>query len=1082
MKWPSIVLLPLLLMILILCSGPVGADGLYSKTERFGKAVFQFENIRDEKGSNSLFVLKVLQDRQGYIWAATQTGLYRYDGYDFKVFIHDPAVPGSLASNYIQTLYQDSKGVLWVGILQGGLAQYHPDTESFTHFQHQADNPESLSNNTVTAIAEGRNGDLWIATLGGGLNRFNPKNNTFSHFRHDPRNPETLSDDKVYTVLQDSGGIIWAGTRNGGLNRLDTHTGKFKRYQHSPGERHNKDGTGSISHNKVYTLFEDTRGTLWVGTRGGGLNRFDRQTGSFVHFRHDPDNPYSIGSDRIWSILEDKAGSLWVGTRGGGLNRLDQANNRFYRYQHDPQDNKSLPNNHIYSITQDFAGEIWLGIFGGALSKFDPANERFGLVKHDSADPNSISKGNVKAILKDSNGILWVGTATGLNGFDKAKNKFRHYQHEPKNPASLSDNDVRVIFEDSAGALWVGTAAGGLNQFNPKDNTFVRYRHAADDTHSLSDDHVGVIHEDKRGNLWIGTHYGLNRFNPQFNHFTRFFHRVDSATSISHNWVNALYTALDGTLWVGTNGGGLNKFNHQKQTFTRYLTIKDNANSLSHNTVYSITQDLKGTLWIGTDGGLNRFDAKNNTFNHYRIKDGLISDRVSGVLSDKNGNLWLGLNDGLSFFDPTSVTIKNHIGYSAGCSGITQGAYFQASDGQLFFGGGAGYCAFYPDNAMVKSQPPKLVFSDFRLLNKPVPIVTAANPLSPLTRVINHTQRVTLSHSQNILSFEFVALHYADPERNQYKYKLEGFNQDWIDTSSKNRRATYTNLPAGDYTFRVKSSNFDNVWNEQDRTIELTIKPAPWHTWWAYSLYFLVVLGIFGSFGHQQIIKLQAIKKRGELAAMLLVTQDQERKVLSRDLHDGIGPLLMAIKMRLQLFNQQFLSTDSKSSNQLAEILTIVQKTVDDTRSLAKGMRPVYYDNGNIDDLIGWYTDEFEQSTGMKVIVTKHTNIVLETTIKDNLFRIYQEALNNAYKHANADTINVTLSLDDQGLTLCVADNGCGLGLDLRAKNANKGIGLFTIEERTALIKGTMALTHATPHGLILSIKVPSIRHDSVNS
>ncbi|MFT4928062.1 MAG: ligand-binding sensor domain-containing protein/signal transduction histidine kinase [Phenylobacterium sp.] len=841
------------------------------------KATFQFDNIATRQGLNNLSVLKVVQDPQGYIWVATQQGLYRYNGYDFKTFTHDPADPGSLADNYVNTLFIDQSDQLWIGT-DAGLARYHAPSESFIHHQHQAHHPESLSGNVVMSIAQDHNGDLWIATLGGGLNRFDRTNKSFSHFKHDPHNPDSLSDDNVYTVLADRQGTIWAGTRDGGLNRLDIGSTKFKRYQpNSNNSTHN-----SLSHNKVYTLFEDSDQTLWVGTRGGGLNRFDRKTDAFQHFKHDPNDPNSLSGDHVVAIFEDKAGALWLGTERSGLNRFDPLSGRFHRYQHNPQDNHSLPADDVESIIGDQTGLIWLGTFGGGLSKFDPTSSRFGFVKHDATDPNSLSKGSVQAIFKDKAGVVWVGTQFGLNRYDQEINSlghnFQHYQHDPQNPKSLSDSDVRVIFEDSTGTLWVGTNGGGLNQFNRANGTFIHYRHQTNQINSLSDDYVAAINEDNSGRLWIGTDGGLNRFNRQSNNFSRFIHSADTPTSISHNSINTLYTATDGTLWVGTDGGGLNQFNHQTQQFTRYQANANDINSLSHNMIFSIIQDATGVFWIGTFGGLNRFDANSKIFTHYRRKDGLSGDAVFAVFTDKKGNLWLGEN-GISFFDPATAIIKSKIGINEGCVQLNQGAYFKAADGQMFFGSEYGYCALYPENAIVPSQPPKLVFSDFRLLNKSMPIANNSE-ISPLTEVINVTQSLTLNHQQNVLSFEFAALHYANPELNQYQYKLEGFNQDWVDTSSKNRRASYTNLAAGHYTFKVKASNHQGVWTEQARSIKLIIHSAPWFTWWAYTIYLALTMAVISVIAYLYYKKLQV--ERQAARDLLNLNETLEHKVTVR--------------------------------------------------------------------------------------------------------------------------------------------------------------------------------------------------------
>ncbi len=804
---------------------------------------FIFEQYAREQGLGNLSILQVLQDRQGYIWAATQDGLYRFDGYQFKAFRHRPGDDSSLANNYVQTLYQDSQDTLWVGTHGGVLHRFDPTLAAFKRLPFDQNHPNTTASNSyIMSITEDQDRHLWIGTFGAGIHRFDVNKQSFTEsYRHQADDQHSLSGDNVYAVLIDKQGSLWVGTRDSGLNRFDQQSGKFTRYQHDP------DNPNGLSHNKIYTLLEDAKGRLWVGTRGGGLNRFNAANESFVHYRHDANNADTLSSDQIWSTFEDQTGLIWVGTQAGDLNRFDPGSNRFERYQHNLQSKTSLANNGILSITQDQTGLIWLGTYGGGLSKFDPASERFGLVRHNSVDDNSLSEGVVRGIFRDSLGIFWIGTNSGLNSYNPITEQYKYYQHDANHPDSLSQGTVWAILEDSAGNLWFGTDPGGLSRFNRHNERFTHYKNQPNDQHSLSDDRVFTIHEDSTGNLWVGTTNGLNRFNPQANNFTRYLHQPTSATSISHDYIFVLYTAQDGTLWIGTNGGGLNQYDRQSDSFIRYTNDPNNINSLSHNRVNTIYQDAQGIFWIGTHGGLNQFDLKKNHFIRYQENEGLSNGIVRAVLGDKNGLLWLGLADGISLFDPASAAIINHIGAQAGCTGVAHGSSFKTTAGQLFFGGNGGYCHFYPQGIIQPSVPPAVVLSDFRLLNKSVPVNDRHNTTSPLTRVINQTDALTLTHEDNILSFEFAALHYVNPSRNQFQYKLEGFQNEWIATAADNRRATFTNLPAGDYTFKVKASNNEGVWNEQARAIKLTIKPAPWRTWWAYTLYVLstgLILGL----------------------------------------------------------------------------------------------------------------------------------------------------------------------------------------------------------------------------------------------
>ena len=897
------------------------------------KPFFNFTNVSTEQGLGTPYVIKVLQDKQGFIWVGTQLGLYRYDGYEFKKYHHDPDDATSLAHNYVNTLFVDSAGGLWVGTNGGVLHQYQSMSDNFTRFPFDKHYPNtSRSNSVIMSIAQGDDNSLWVATLGGGLSQFDLASKQFiKNVSHNPQDDNSLSDDRVYVVLQATDGLVWMGTRDGGLNAFNPVTGEFKHYRHHPSKPQ------SLSHNKVYTLLEDSKGTLWVGTRGGGLNRFNPTDESFTRFQHHPDSLNSLSSNRVMAIVEDNAGTLWVGTYGNGLNRYNPDTQSFSRYIHDPLNKKSLANNGVFSITQDQSGNLWLGTFGGGLSYFNPDSQRFGLNRHQPGNPNSLSNADIRAIYKDKSGILWVGSTVGLDRYDEVKDQWLHYQtgnkertepepefksdlksepgyHQSLSALTLSDNDVLAIFEDSFGVLWVGTGNGGLNRvkrvgengepLKPKDYRFVHYEKLLNNPNSLSDDFVKVIHEDSAKQLWVGTENGLNRFNRAQNNFTRFTHDKDKPDSLSDNIIYSLFTDNQGRLWVGTENGGLNLFVEDKtdknnyaepsqQGFVRFQHQSDDDNSLSDNTIFSIAQDSKGLLWLGTFGGLNRFNSETQTATHFRVKDGLITDLVMNVMIDKADNIWLGGN-GIALLrsevinQQEELNITKHIGAEADCA-TNQGASFQAQNGRLYWGELSQYCAFYPEQAIKASQPPMMAFTDFKLLNKSV-VVSQKDKPSPLLQAINQTPAITLNHKQNIFSFEFSALHFANPKANQYQYKLEGFNNDWIETDWKNRRATYTNLAAGNYTFKVKASNNEGLWNEQGRSIELTILPPPWKTWWAYSIYGLMLLGLVWYFIRSQrqqvIIERKMNRQLEDIVSVRTGELGQKNKALNEALEN----------------------------------------------------------------------------------------------------------------------------------------------------------------------------------------------------
>jgi len=826
------------------------------------QAFFNFTNVAQEFGSDSTSVNTILQDSSGFIWVGTQNGLLRYDGYDFVKYQHKSDEISSLAHDYVQTLFEDKSGTLWVGTATGILHQYHAKSNNFSRFSFDNALPEDINRvSVITAITQENDNTLWVTGLGGGLSRFDLSLKRFTqNFSHQADNENSLSDDFTYDVLQDRKGLVWIATLKGGLTSYNPITNQFKRYLHQP------DNSKSLSNNIIVTLLEDSKGVLWIGTKGG-LNRFNASNESFTHFQHDPDKVISLSSNLVHTLYEDTSGTLWVGTRNKGLNRFDSTTQTFSRYMNDPTNNKSLVSDRVRSIIQDKIGNLWVGTMEGGLSHFRPNSTRFGLNKHQSANANSLSKGAINEMYKDKTGILWIGSSTGLDRYDEKKEEWTHYKaaHDIKGSGvshSISNNDVRAIFEDSHGVLWVGTVNGGLNRvirfdknnkpLKPQNYSFYHYKESPSNNLSLSDNIVLDINEDSVGRLWVGTSNGLNLFNRPQNNFIRFVHDKNDAKSFSGSTVLSIFNDNEGRLWIGTQSDGLTLVVDNKiaegikniQSPYHFVQFRHNPKddtSLSSNTIYSIAQDAKGMLWLGTGAGLDRFYPKTKRVSRASTENGLVSWRIHHVIIDETDNIWISSSSGISLLayevanKAKILKVVNHIGAEAGCY-ANQGASFQGRDGRLYWGANDQYCAFFPEQAIQPSVVPTLAFTDFKLLNKSVAVSTFENP-SPLTQPINHTSSITLGYQDNILAFEFAALHFANPKANQYQYKLEGFNKGWVSTDWKNRKATYTNLAAGNYTFKVKASNDAGKWNEKGRSIELIIQPPPWRSWWAYTIY-----------------------------------------------------------------------------------------------------------------------------------------------------------------------------------------------------------------------------------------------------
>ncbi|NUO82681.1 SpoIIE family protein phosphatase, partial [candidate division KSB1 bacterium] len=792
-----------------------------------------------------------------FMWFGTMDGLNKYDGYGFTVYKHDFQNPHSLSDNSIQALFEDEAGVLWIGT-RGGLNSFDRRSEKFTRYVHDPNNPHSLSHNTINAICETRQDSiatLWVGTTGG-LHRFEAARKRFLRYQHDPNDAASLSDNAVRALhvsrCADST-VLWVGTLSG-LDKLVLNPQPPQaRFIHFKDDSPNSQ---RASNNRILSIVEEASGALWLGTFGGGLKRFDPRTQQFEHYRHNPKDPASLRHNVVRPLAfsrRDSAATLWIGT-SGGLEQFDMLQRRFVHHQHDEKKPGSLSNNDVWSVHEDRSGTLWIGTYGGGLNKFSPARRKFAHMRHDAIDPHSLGHNMVMTLLEARNGdkrTLWVGTGGGgLYEFDAGRERFIAYRHDPANPNSLSNDGVAALCQDHSGALWIGTAIG-LNRLAADKKRFRHYLHDPDDPNTLSGDGISAIVETPHAGksfLWIGTgSAGLNRLDPQTGRVQRYQHDPNDPQSLSHNRIFALHVEPGSgdsrTLWIGTDFG-LNRLTLNEAAFsmegaaarfTRYQHDPNNTTSLSSNRVFSFCNDPdsnSGMLWIGTwGGGLNRFDRERGAFTCFTEKDGLPNDVIYGILCDADGKLWLSTNNGLSKFDPVTRSFRNYdVDDGLQSNEFNQGAYCKSRTGEMFFGGINGFNRFYPEQVRDNPYAPPIALTAFEKFDK----------LMPLESAVSEAEEIKLSYRDNFFSFVFAALDYSNPAKNQYAYKLEGFDEDWIYCGTR-RYASYTNLDGGEYLFRVKGSNHDGVWNETGVAIRIIVTPPFWKTWWFLTLFALVV-------------------------------------------------------------------------------------------------------------------------------------------------------------------------------------------------------------------------------------------------
>lgn len=1062
----------------------------------------RFAHIDARHGLSHGHIKSIYRDQTGFLWIGTESGLNRFDGYSITTFRNEPSDSTSLFYDDISRLFKMPGEKMGVAT-SVGLCLYDPSTETFSRNLQPLRSYSISEPDNLRCAVHDSSGNYWFLVEGEGLICYNEKSGKIIAAKHLDEDTTTIASNNVMSFAQHADGSYWIAHSNGlvenvvpGEHRMTVVRRLTYFYDRLP----NKDQY------LVLELTADRDGNLWIYPTNVdlGLCYFNPHEDRIHHLGKNS-NKARLSSDMITSVVEDNFGEIWIATGHDGIDILNKKSFSVRNMSYRAENSTALSENSIPTMFKDYDGVIWVGTYKKGLNYFHENIMRFPLVNRYSK-PYELPYEDINRFVEDKAGNLWLGTnGGGLIYFNRQSGKFTTYRHDPENPQSLSNDVIVSLHLDHEGKLWIGTFLGGLNCFDGRK--FIRYQHDPENAKSLSGRSVWEITEDSQQRLWIGTlDGGVNLFDRKTKTFTRFFH--PDQRSLYSPYISTIFEDADGNVWFGTSIG-LDVLMKTSGKIVHFETEEGNTASLGNNGILGIFEDSKGRIWIGTRGGLSLWHRESNRFTNYTLKDGLPHNTILSMLEDEDGQLWLGTPNGLSCASISTegerfdLSFRNY-SETDGLQGwqFNEDAAIRTNRGELVFGGANGFNIFRPSDIGQNKVMPRLAFTAFQLFNRTVRPGRAADGEFTLPSSITMNPAIELKASDNVFSIEFAALNFIQPYKNEYRYKLEGFNKDWLSADAINRRVTFTNLDAGDYVFRVIASNNDGVWNEEGVSLHIKVHPPFWKSAKAYVLYMLIVFALL-------LITRRLIQQSEKLK--FAVRQQQEDAMRSRELdimktkfftnvsHELRTPLSLIISPLEQLRSQAVSSEQRRHFDLIQRnakrLLNLVNQLLDFRKLEVHNIR-FRPSEGDIIRFVRETVSSFSDLSEKKDIrLTFESNVSSLEAIfdHDKIEKILFNLLSNAFKFTMGNgQIAVMLEAKDSGqnsiVEIRVKDTGIGIppekhdliferffqnDLSNSVMNQGSGIGLAITKEFVRIHGGTIHVDSEVDKGACFTVVLP---------
>ncbi|MHB1146786.1 MAG: hybrid sensor histidine kinase/response regulator transcription factor [Lutibacter sp.] len=1057
----------------------------------------RFKHLTNNNGLSQNLVLSIAQDKDGFMWFGTKDGLNKYDGYLFTVFQNEPNNPNSISSNYINELFNDKNGNLWVGTENGILNIYNNASQSFQRISIPIEQPKSKNSSEINTIAQDKTDNIWIGTIGNGIFKIpflNQKINLseITQYHNDNTGKNKLCSNIIKKIFVDDEGIIWIGTDKG-LNRMDPKTASISSFYFDIKHPNALGGDNDFS---VSAISKADNNNLWLGTRTG-LVKFNTIDNSYKVFPHHL-SVFRYGWGEINEITQDKQGDLWLATPGE-LMRFNTKTLKYESVKNDPLKPESISYNSISSLFLDRTNILWIGTSGMGIDYYDPKTNKFGLLQRKNTANSRVTGFSIRAILEENERYVWI-SAEVLYRWDRKTGELKSFETSSKNLNAFGNTNVSSMIKSKDGKLWFASTEG-LFVYNPKTENARQFKYDSKNFNGIQHKGVSVVFEDKVGDIWILADDFLSKMLDREKGIFKHFKIQNYPKNIGTQRI-AICEDYKNQLWLGTKNGLL-VFDKNKELFYGYQNNPELSNSLSNNQVNAIFPDplkAENFLWIGTSGGLNLFDISKQSFTHFTQKEGLPNNVIYGILSDSQDNLWLSTNKGISRYNWKTKKFRNYdVEDGLQSNEFNTGAVFKSSKGELFFGGINGLNYFFPDQINDNPFQPPIgitgikVYSQSKKKNEGVEIKDL---------LINPNKKITFSHNDEIIIFEFAALDFSSPAKNKYAYILENFNDNWIYLDNS-RTATFTHLPSGNYSLKVKGSNNDGVWNEEGISISFKVLPHWSGTRLAYAIYlllFILLLYFIRKYEMKRIKMKSDLKLEQKEYNTLKVLDQLKSRFFANISHEFRTPLTLIsgyAENLMEALPTNYSKKQAISIDQNAKTLLKLINELLDISKLEAGKMPLTLTQQNIVLYLKnlfFSVESFTEKRNISLnFISDETNIQAVYDA-EKMEKIIMNIVSNALKFT-PENGEITLTIqrkDKECLSICICDTGIGVEQAAisnifdrfyQADNSDTrlyegtGIGLALVKELVELHEGTVKAFRneelTGQNGMTISIEFP---------